>query len=170
MWRGSPTGLAIRHSSEILHSVSEQNVALVRRNYEVINAIDRSGDEFVDPEEMAPDLWASLAPDFELHGRPDVPDATVYRGREESKQFWRMLQEVFAELRWEPRVIIDLGHAVVVETRLVALGRGSDLRIESDETDVFWFREGAIVRVQGFATKAEALDAAQVSLQDPSAD
>jgi ketosteroid isomerase-like protein len=150
--------------------VSEEYVALVRRNYEVINAIDRSGDEFVDPEEMAPDLWASLAPDFELHGRPDVPDATVYRGREESKQFWRMLQEVFAELRWEPRVIIDLGHAVVVETRLVALGRGSDLRIESDETDVFWFREGAIVRVQGFATKAEALDAAQVSLQDPSAD
>jgi hypothetical protein len=66
--------------------VSEENVALVRRNYEVINAIDRSSDEFVDPEEVAPDLWASLAPDFELHGRPDVPDATVYRGREATKQ------------------------------------------------------------------------------------
>ncbi|HEY6672344.1 MAG TPA: hypothetical protein VIZ91_07570, partial [Solirubrobacterales bacterium] len=64
---------------------------------------------------------------------------------------------------------IDLGHAVVVETKIVARGRGSDLRIEADETDVFWFREGAIVRVQGFATKAEALDAAQVSLQDSSA-
>jgi ketosteroid isomerase-like protein len=149
--------------------VSEKNVALVRRNYEVINAIDRSSDEFVDPEQVAPDLWASLAPDFELHGRPDVPDATTYRGREASKQFWRMLQEVFAELRWEPREIIDLGHAVVVETRLVALGRGSDLRIESDETDVFWFRDGTIVRLQGFPTKAEALEAAQVSLQDSSA-
>jgi ketosteroid isomerase-like protein len=149
--------------------VSEKNVALVRRNYEVINAIDRSSDEFVDPEQVAPDLWASLAPDFELHGRPDVPDATTYRGRKASKQFWRMLQEVFAELRWEPREIIDLGHAVVVETRLVALGRGSDLRIESDETDVFWFRDGTIVRLQGFPTKAEALEAAQVSLQDSSA-
>ena len=149
--------------------MSEKNVALVRRNYEVINAIDRSSDEFVDPEQVAPDLWASLAPDFELHGRPDVPDATTYRGREASKRFWRMLQEVFAELRWEPREIIDLGHAVVVETRLVALGRGSDLRIESDETDVFWFRDGTIVRLQGFPTKAEALEAAQVSLQDSSA-
>ena len=140
--------------------MSEENVALVRRNYEVINSIDRSGDQFVDPEEVAPDLWASLAPDFELHGRPDVPDATVYRGREATKEFWRMLQEVWAELLWEPREIIDLGHAVVVETRMFAVGRGSDLRIEADETDVFWFRDGTIVRVQGFATKTEALEAA----------
>jgi ketosteroid isomerase-like protein len=143
--------------------MSEENVALVRRNYEVINSIDRSGDQFVDPEEVAPDLWASLAPDFELHGRPDVPDPTVYRGREATKEFWRMLQEVWAELRWEPREITDLGHAVVVETRIVAVGRGSDLRIEADETDVFWFRDGTIVRVQGFATKAEALEAAGLS-------
>jgi hypothetical protein len=33
--------------------------------------------------------------------------------------------------------------------------------IEADETDVFWFRDGAIVRLQGFPTKEEALDAAQ---------
>jgi ketosteroid isomerase-like protein len=149
--------------------MSEENVALVQRNYEVINSIDRSGDEFVDPEEVAPDLWGSLAPDFELHGRPDVPDTTTYRGREATKEFWRMLQDVWAELRWEPREIIDLGHAVVVETKIVARGRGSDLRIEADETDVFWFRNGEIVRVQGFPTKAEAMEAAQVSLQDTSA-
>jgi ketosteroid isomerase-like protein len=141
--------------------VSEENIALVRRNYEVINAIDRSGDEFIDPEELAPDLWASLAPDFELHGRPDVPDATVYRGREATKEFWRMLQEVWAELRWEPREFTDLGHAIVVETRIVARGRGSDVRIEADETDVFWFRDGAIARVQGYPTKADALEAAR---------
>ena len=143
--------------------MSEENVALVRRNYEVINAIDRSGDEFVDPEEVAPDLWSSLAPDFELHGRPDVPDTTTYRGREATKEFWRMLQEVFAELRWEPREFIDLGEAVVVETRIVAVGRGSDVPIEADETDVFWFRDGLVARVQGFATKEEALEAVGAS-------
>jgi hypothetical protein len=32
--------------------MSEDTVALVRRNYEVINAIGRTGDEFVDPEEL----------------------------------------------------------------------------------------------------------------------
>jgi ketosteroid isomerase-like protein len=141
--------------------MSEDNVALVRRNYEVINTIGRTGSEFVDPEDVAPDLWARLAPDVELHERPDLPDAKVYRGREEAKEFWRKTQELFAELRWEPREFIDLGHAVVVEAKLVALGRNSEVRIEAEETDVFWFRDGAIVRLQGFPTKAEALEAAE---------
>ena len=74
-----------------------------------------------------------------------------------------VLQEVFAELRWEPLEFTDLGHAVVVETRLVGRGRGSDVPIEAEETDVFWFRKGQIVRVQGFATKEEALAAARES-------
>jgi ketosteroid isomerase-like protein len=140
--------------------MTSENVALVRRTYEVINAIGRTGDEFVDPEELAPDLWARLAPDFELHGRTDVPDAQVYRGREAAKEFWRMLQEVWAEVRWEPLAITDLDRAVVVDTRIVAYGRGSDVPIEAAETDVFWFRDGAIVRLQGFPSRDEALEAA----------
>jgi hypothetical protein len=56
-----------------------------------------------------------------------------------------------------------LGHAVIVETRIVGRGRGSDVPIEADETDVFWFRDGMIVRLQGFATKDEALEAARSS-------
>jgi ketosteroid isomerase-like protein len=143
--------------------VSEENVALVRRNYEVINSIDRSGEEFVDPEDVAPDLWAGLAPDMELHGRTDVPDPVTYRGRDQTKEFWRMLQEVWSELRWEPLEFTDLGDAVLVETRIVAVGRGSDLRIEADEWDVFWFSGGKIVRLQGFATKEEALQVVRAS-------
>jgi ketosteroid isomerase-like protein len=140
--------------------MSEENVALVRRTYEVINSIGRTGSDFVDPEDLAPDLWERLGSEFELHERPDLPDRKTYRGREESKKFWRKTQELFAELHWEPREFIDLGHAVVVETRIVARGRGSDVRVEADETDVFWFRDGAIVRLQGFPSKADALEAA----------
>jgi ketosteroid isomerase-like protein len=143
--------------------VSEEIVALVRRYYEAINSIDRSGDQFVDPQEAAPDLWAGLSPEVELHGRADLPDQIVYRGREETKGFWRMIQEVWAELRWEPLEFTDLRHAVVVETRLVGRGRGSEAPISAEETDVFWFREGKLVRVQAFATKDEALEAARAS-------
>jgi ketosteroid isomerase-like protein len=137
------------------------NVELVRRSYEMVNAIGRTGDAFVDPEEVAPDVWARLAPDFELHNRPDLPDAKVYRGREESKAFWRQLQELFAEVRWEPLEFIDLGDVVVVEGRIVGLGRGSDVPFEADETSVFWFRDGSIVRLQGFPTREDALRAAE---------
>jgi ketosteroid isomerase-like protein len=143
--------------------MSEENVEIVRRTYEVMNSIGRTGEDFVDPEKLAPDLWAKLAQDFEVHGRPDVPDAKTYRGRESTKEFWRMLQEVWAEVRWDPLEFTDLGHAVVVEVRLVAQGRGSDLRLEADETDVFWFRDGMIERLQGFPTKADALEAAGLS-------
>jgi len=89
----------------------------------------------------------------------------VYRGREEAKEFWRMIQEVWAEVRWEPLEFTDLGDVVVVDARIVGLGRGSDVPIEGDETDVFWFRDGDIVRLQGFPTKAQALEAAR--LADP---
>jgi ketosteroid isomerase-like protein len=143
--------------------MSKENVELVRRNYEVINAIGRTGPGFVDPEEIAPDLWARLAPDFELHDRAELPDAKVYRGRENSKEFWRKTQELFSEIRWEPREFIDLGHAVVVETKVVATGRESDVSVEMDETDVFWFRGGLLQRLQGFATKDQALEAAGLS-------
>ena len=141
--------------------MSEENLELIRRIYEVNDSIGRTGDEFVDPEEAAPDLWARLAPDFEMHGRPDVPDSQVFRGRDGAKDFFRQLQEVFSELHWEPQEFLDLGHAVVVETRITAVGRGSDLPIEADETDVYWFRDGLIVRLQAFPTKAEALTAAE---------
>jgi hypothetical protein len=140
--------------------MSDENVELVLRNYEAINAIGRTGEEFVDPEETAPDLWARLDPGFELHDRSDIPDARVYRGAEEAKKFWRKIQELFAEARWEPGEITDLGHAVVVEVEMSLLGRGSEVPLKAAETDVFWFRGDKLVRLQGFATKEEAMAAA----------
>lgn len=136
------------------------NEELVRRMYEVINSLGTT-EGFADPEETAPDLWALLAPDFELHERPDLPDAKAYRGRDESKAFWRKLQELFAELRWEPLGFTDLGHALVVEARITVRGRGSDVSVQADETDVFWFRDGLIAKLQGFPTSDEGFSAAQ---------
>jgi hypothetical protein len=118
-----------------------------------------AGDEFLDPDELAPELWARLAPDFELHGRPDVPDAEVYRGRE-ARLLFRTLQGVRAEPRSEPREFIDLGHAAVVETRIVTIGRGRDVPIEADETDVFWFRDGENREAPEVPQRRKALAAA----------
>ena len=72
--------------------MSRENVELVRRNHEVVNAIGRTGATFVDPEEFAPDLWSRLAADFELRERSDLPDAKTYRGPDEAKDFWRKTQ------------------------------------------------------------------------------
>jgi ketosteroid isomerase-like protein len=143
--------------------MSQENVEIVRRAYEANNLIGRTSAEFLDPEEVVPDFWDRLAPDVELHERHELPDARVYRGRAEAREFFRKTQEVFSEIRWEPREFIDLGHAVVVETRVFATGRGSEVPTEFAETDVFWFSDGLIIRLQGFATKAEALRVAGLS-------
>jgi hypothetical protein len=136
--------------------MSQENVEMVRRAYEANNLVGRTSAEFLDPEEVAPDFWAHLAPDIELYERRELPDTRVYRGPAEAKEFFRKTQDVFSEIRWEPQEFTDLGHAVLVETRVFATGRGSDVPTEFAETDVFWFRDG-MVRLQGFATKAEAL-------------
>jgi ketosteroid isomerase-like protein len=136
------------------------NVQLVRRTYEVIGSIGRT-DGFVDPEELAPDLWGRLADDFELWERQDLPDAKVYRGREESKAFWRKTQELFAEVRWEPKGFTEVGDALVVDATVVVRGRESDVALEVGETDVFWFRDGEIVRLRAFADRNEAFEVAR---------
>ena len=79
------------------------------------------------------------------------------------KEFWRKTQEVFAEVRWQSLELIDLGDAVVAVTKITAVGRGSDVPAELDETDVFWFRNGMITRLKGYATKEEALKEAGLS-------
>jgi ketosteroid isomerase-like protein len=140
--------------------MSQENVEIVRRAYDANNLIGRTSGEFLDPEKVVPDFWAHLAPDVELHERHELPDARVYRGRAEAKEFFRKTQDVFSEIRWEPQEFIDLGHAVVVDTRVFATGRGSEVPTEFAETDVFWFTDGMIHRLQGFATKADALKAA----------
>lgn len=140
--------------------MAEENVEIVRSGFDLYNALGRTGEEFVDPELVAPEFWARLAPDVELHERSELPDARVYRGPEEAKEFWRKTQQLFAEIRWEPHEFRDLGDAVLVETKIIALGRGSEVPVEMDETDLFWFRDGMIVRMKGFATKADALEAA----------
>jgi ketosteroid isomerase-like protein len=141
--------------------VSAENVELVRRALESLSGVGRTDPEDLDPEQIMPDVWARLDPDMELHERPDLPDTKIYRGREDSKAFWRKISELFSEISWEPLKFIDLEHAVVVQAKLILVGRGSDVPLEAAEADVCWFRDGRIVRIQGFPTLEEALAAAR---------
>jgi ketosteroid isomerase-like protein len=140
--------------------MSEENVAIVRRSYEVIAAVGATA-EVVDPDTIDPDWWLRFAPDFELRERPDLPDAQVYRGREESKEFWRKLQELFVTFEWRVLDITEVAGAVVVDAHIVGTGRASNAPIEATETDVFWFRDGLLARLSAFATREQALAAVE---------
>jgi ketosteroid isomerase-like protein len=140
--------------------MSKENVELVRRWYDGLNAIGRTEPGGVDLERIDAEIWARVDPDAEIHERPDLPDAKVYRGREAGREFFRKTWDLFAEIRWEPKEIVDFGDVVVVTTRVRAIGRGSDVPVEMDEAAAIWFRDGLIVRVAGFPDKRRALAAA----------
>jgi ketosteroid isomerase-like protein len=109
--------------------------------------------------------WAD--PEIELHDRPDIPDSTVWHGVDGVRGFFAKTAESFDPIRWEPEELTPAGRHVVVRTRIVATGRTSGTPIEVDEGQLWTFRDGMLVRLQGFPNvddayaKARELDAAE---------
>jgi ketosteroid isomerase-like protein len=137
------------------------NAEFVRGAFARFNELADQSVEVFDPERDAPELWEGTAPDFELHERPDLPDARVYVGREEAKEFWRKTWEIFSTIHWRTREVIDRGDVVIAVNRIVGTGRESNVEVEMDEADLFWFRDGLLVRLQAFGSREEALAAAE---------
>jgi ketosteroid isomerase-like protein len=100
--------------------------------------------------------FAKVQPDVELHDRPDIPDARIWRGTDGVQGFFAKIADSFDPIRWEPRELIAAGRHVVVRARLVAYGRTSGAPIETDEAQLWSFRDGLVARLQGFPTIEEA--------------
>jgi ketosteroid isomerase-like protein len=106
-------------------------------------------------------------PEIELHDRPDVPDSTVWHGIDGVRGFFAKTADAFDPIRWELEELSPAGRHVVVRTRIVATGRTSGMPIEVEEGQLWTFRDGMLVRLQGFPTvddayaKARELDAAE---------
>jgi ketosteroid isomerase-like protein len=100
--------------------------------------------------------FTGVHPDVELHDRPDVPDARVWRGMDGIRAFFDKTAESFDPIRWTPREFIAAGRHVVTRAHVVAYGATSGTPIEIDETQLWTFRDGLIVRLQGFPTLEEA--------------
>jgi ketosteroid isomerase-like protein len=129
--------------------MSREDVDNVRRGFE---ALGRDGVEalldFIDPE-------------FETTTSPELSvEPSTYRGHEGLRRYFDSFYEVMEEIRFEPEEFIDAGERVVVPMRLVARGRGTGIEAEQRLAMVWTLREGKAVRLDTYATKAEALAAA----------
>lgn len=100
--------------------------------------------------------FSLVDPDVELHDRPDVPDGRVWHGVDGVRAFFAKTAELFDPIRWEPREYIAAGRHVVVRAHVVAYGATSGTPIEMDEPQLWTFRDGLLVRLQGFASLEEA--------------
>jgi ketosteroid isomerase-like protein len=130
--------------------VSQENIEIVRRIYEAMNAGDVAGaTELVHPD-------AEWIPDSRVGEGP-------VRGRENVIRFFTDRAEVFDQLDAEAERFWDKDDKVLVFVRVTGRGQASGADFEIRIGHLWTVRDGLVVRGEGYGDRSEALEAAGVS-------
>ena len=131
--------------------MSEDNVTIVRRMMEAMSRNDPDG------------AFAEMDEDIVWHPPKDEPDSGTVHGHEGVQGLFLQWAVAFDDFRIEPLEFTDAGDSVLATLHISGRMRGSGAEVALEETHVHRLREGKIVEVTGYRTKAEAL--AAVGLQ-----
>jgi ketosteroid isomerase-like protein len=130
--------------------MSQENVEIVRKLYELFASRDVAA---AFPDYADPNLELRVPPLY-----PDTPE--VFRGREGAESWIQMIDEAWAEWRFEPERYLDAGSAVVVLARLIAEGGSSGIHLEREVAHVWTLDNGRATNIRVYLDPAEALEAA----------
>jgi ketosteroid isomerase-like protein len=132
--------------------MSQENVELVRRAYQLVN----DGLEFL-PREL-------FDPAYEFDARDVVPSYGVIRGYEAVKaallEYWQTFEDFSLELK---EVVHADEERVVTAVRDGGRIQDSDAEVWNDLFHVWTFRDGKVIRVSSHNEKNRALEAAGLS-------
>jgi ketosteroid isomerase-like protein len=138
--------------------MSEENIDIVRRAYELFN---RWG---VHPEgETNPEIPPLLHPEIEFHTHASAPEAGVYRGRKAVTEYHESVFGQFESVRLEVEELLPAGDRVVVVTHQHTVPKESEAEIVQQVVDVWTVRDGLLAERKPFSTKSDALEAAGLS-------
>ena len=129
--------------------MSQENVEIVRRVYEA--AASRNSEA----------VFALYDPEVELDS--SRLGLGVYRGHEGLRSLFREWHEAWGSIEYSYEELIDAGEAVIAVVTRHARGRASGVETKQPFTLVWTVRGGKVVRVAWFLTRAEALEAAELS-------
>ena len=104
----------------------------------------------------------ALAADVE-YDLSHFPDGRVYRGHEGVREAFRIWMGTWADYRQERDDPIDAGDEVIVPTREYGRGKGSGVALERPTFGVWTMRDGKVVLIRFYSTRAEALEAVGLS-------
>lgn len=128
--------------------MSEENVELLRRLVEAINA-----------DAVPRDL---LTPDFELRNATTAVTDATYCGYDGALKWRSELFDVVEDGRFVVDDILATGaDYVVIANRLVGRGSSSGAPVDLRWTSALWFRDGRIVRAAGYNSRRAALEAVE---------
>ena len=130
--------------------MSQQNVELVHRLYRAMDARDvKAIEELADP-------------DMEWISDPRVGGGPV-RGRDEVLKFFLERAEMFGEISTEVERVLEADDKVLAFIRVSGQGAASGAGFEIRIAHLWTFRNGLIVRGQGYGDREQALEAAGLS-------
>jgi ketosteroid isomerase-like protein len=130
--------------------MSQENVELVRRGFDVWNSGDMDA------------LREYLHPSVILWPLEDWPEPGPFVGRDVTIRQWEQMRETWDADALEPiGPFIDAGDSVVVRTRWRGSGHGPESRMEF--TNLYTLRKGRVFLVEQYWNHAEALEAVGLS-------
>ena len=129
--------------------MSRDNVDAARKALDAFNRRDRA-------------VWLALSdPEFENFPPRDWPESDPIRGYEAVWDFFVEAQDAWEEGPFEYAELIDAGNdKVVADVRREARGKASGASVAWSYWQVVTFRNGKLLRMEWFANRAEALEAA----------
>jgi hypothetical protein len=127
--------------------MSQENVEIVRRAYDAYGRDGLDG------------LMRYLHPEIEWTTTGPFRESATYRGHEEVRRYLGARLDVFEDVPVEPQELIDAGARVVVVARMSGRGKQSGAPVERTLASVGSLRDGMLVRIRNYPTKAEALEA-----------
>jgi ketosteroid isomerase-like protein len=141
--------------------MSEENVEVVRRAYDVWNAFMRG--------ELSSETVLNAADprvEAQWHGvdwkMPDFPQQV--RSAPRVVEVWEQVRSAMADVTREPLEFIAVpDDRVLVPTRMTARGRESGIPVEEDFFQLWTVRDGNVRKVESFRRRADALEAAGMS-------
>jgi ketosteroid isomerase-like protein len=139
--------------------MAQEHVEVVRAYFEARKTKGREG------------VFDFLSADVEWESRSDLPDSETYVGHDGVRVLFGRFREVMDDMWFQPEDFISVGEKVLVPLRWGGRGRGSGVVFEErEEAWAFTVRNGAITRVQEYATTKAGFEAAGLSEQDARAD
>jgi hypothetical protein len=136
--------------------MSQENVEIVRRAMEPFNR------HFENPEV---DL-GSFAPDLTVDNMAATFDGKVYRGHDGLREWLSLHRGMWKHQQTEPQEFIPAGEdQVIVPIRIISTGR-DDVETVAHAVLVMTVRERKVAHIKGYQSKAEALEAVELSEHD----
>jgi uncharacterized protein len=137
-------------------AMSNENVEIARRLYAI--APDAAGVVRGDYDDVFLDYFH---PDFELVPASAYPDTeSSYRGQDGMRRWYRQMDEIWDDWRFDAERFFDAGTQVVVFVRVSGTAKQSGAALAVPAAHVLTIHDGRVTRANIFLDRSEALEAA----------